>query len=203
MKVTEAVLTPHFLGLMPEGSNRDFPASGKSVFWRLELARKREYVIRAGSEFKLESPAFQHGSYIPPNYTCDGRDINPPLKWSDPPEGTRSFALIMYDPDAPRGTFIHWVLYDIPANRREIPEAVPMEPRIEGLGIHGMNDFWGLGYGGPCPPRLHGEHRYYFALHALNIETLGLPHGADADYVMKAMEGKVIGYALLMGRYKR
>ena len=202
MRVLEAAPTPHGLGGL-RGSNRDFPAPGESITWRLGLARRREYVVRAGSEFTLESPAFQEGAPIPSQYTCDGRDVSPPLRWSEPPEGTRSYALIMYDPDAPIGTFIHWVLYDIPAERRELPEAVPREPVVAGLGVHGVNDFGSIGYGGPCPPRWHGEHRYYFALHALSVETLGLPRGADADDVLKAMEGRVLGYAILMGRYRR
>ncbi len=166
------------------------------------MARLKEYVVREGVEFKLESPAFENGGVIPKAYTCDGRDVSPPLRWSGQPEA-KSYALIMYDPDAPAGTFIHWVIYDIPASRSDLPEAVPRRPVIEGLGVQGVNDFGYTGYGGPCPPAWHGEHRYFFALHALNTESLGLPSGSTADAVIEAMKGKVVGYAILMGRYKR
>jgi Raf kinase inhibitor-like YbhB/YbcL family protein len=167
------------------------------------VARRSEYVLREGARFTLESPAFGDGEAIPREYTCDGRDISPPLRWSGAPQGAKSYALIMYDPDAPAGTFIHWVIYDIPASRTELPEAVPRKPVVEGIGVQGVNDFRRVGYGGPCPPPWHGEHRYFFALHALSTETLGLGEGADADEVLEAMKGKVLGYALLMGRYRR
>ncbi len=160
-------------------------------------------MLREGVEFQLRSPAFQNGGVIPREYTCDGRDVSPPLEWSGAPEGARSYALIMYDPDAPAGTFIHWVLYDIPAQRTGLPEAVPGRERVEGVGVQGVNDFGRIGYGGPCPPRWHGEHRYFFALHALSVESLGLPPRATARQVMEAMRGRVLGYAVLMGRYRR
>lgn len=163
----------------------------------------KEYLVREGREFVLRSPAFGGGEPIPSRYTCDGGDESPPLRWEGAPEGVKSYALIMYDPDAPLGTFIHWVLYDIPASRTGLPEGVPAKERVEGVGVHGVNDFGNIGYGGPCPPRGHGAHRYYFALHALNVESLGLPPGASADRVLDAIKGKVLGYAVLMGRYKR
>ena len=165
--------------------------------------RPREYLVREGSEFRLESPAFQPGSRIPERYTCDGEDVSPPLRWSGAPPGTKSFALIAYDPDAPGGTFVHWVLYDIPAGRAELPEAVPRSERVEGVGLQGLNDFGRVGYGGPCPPPGHGPHRYFFALHALSVETLGLGPGATAERVLERMRGKVLGYAVLVGTYSR
>ena len=162
-----------------------------------------EYLIPAGERFRLESPVLPEGARFPARYTCDGDDVSPPLRWRGAPPSTRSYALIMYDPDAPIGTFIHWVLYDIPAGRLELPEAVPARPEIPGVGVHGVNDFGRLGYGGPCPPRGHGRHRYYFALHALDVESLGLRPGATAAQVLRAMRPHVVGHAVLMGVYER
>ncbi len=165
--------------------------------------RRKEYLIRSGVEFRLYSPAFQNGERIPAKYTCDGEDVSPPLRWEEVPEGTKSLVLIVYDPDAPTGTFIHWVLYNIPATVNELPEGVPKdEPVVEGIGVQGMNDFGYIGYGGPCPPPGHGAHRYFFALHALDVELRVRP-GARADEVLKAMKDHVIGYAVLMGTYER
>lgn len=165
--------------------------------------RPKEYLIRRGIEFSLESPAFSNGQRIPQRYTCDGEDISPPLTWRGQPEGTRSYVLIVYDPDAPAGTFIHWVLYNIPGNRSGLPEAVPRgRGVVEGLGVQGVNDFGFIGYGGPCPPPGHGVHRYFFALHALDT-GLDLGPGATAQKVLSRMEDHVIGYAVLMGTYSR
>ncbi|GAB6148061.1 YbhB/YbcL family Raf kinase inhibitor-like protein [Stetteria hydrogenophila] len=165
--------------------------------------RRRDYLVASGSRFTLESPAFGDGARIPSRYTCDGEDVSPPLRWSGAPGEARSFALIMYDPDAPVGTFIHWVIYDIPADASGLPEGVPAKERLEGLGLQGVNDFSRVGYGGPCPPRGHGAHRYYFALHALRVETLGLPPRATADEVVEAIKPHVVGHAVLMGTYER
>ena len=168
--------------------------------WRRRL---RDYLVREGVEFTLRSPAFENGGRIPRRYTCDGDDVSPPLEWSGAPEGTKSYALIMYDPDAPRGTFIHWVLYNIPAGLNALPEAVPREPVVEGIGVQGVNDFGRTGYGGPCPPPGHGAHRYFFALHALDTGDIGLGSGASAEEVVERIRGHVLGYAVLMGTYAR
>ncbi len=166
--------------------------------------RRAEYLVREGMEFKLESPAFSYGSRIPVKYTCDGENVSPPLRWVGVPEGVRSYVLVVYDPDAPAGTFIHWVLYNVPAGLTELPEAVPRgEEVIEGIGVQGVNDFGDIGYGGPCPPPGHGVHRYFFALHALSVEKLDLPPGASAQEVLDAIRGKVAGYAVTMGTYSR
>lgn len=165
--------------------------------------RPRDYLVPSGDRMTLETPAFEDGGWIPARYTCDGEDVSPPLRWRNVPGAARSFALIAYDPDAPAGTFIHWVIYDIPAGVRELPEGVPRTPEVPGLGVQGVNDFGSTGYGGPCPPRGHGPHRYYFALHALDVETLGLPPGARADEVYKRMRRHVVGHAVVMGRYER
>ncbi|MFQ5927550.1 MAG: YbhB/YbcL family Raf kinase inhibitor-like protein [Terriglobia bacterium] len=150
--------------------------------------------------FELTSTAFASGEHIPPRYTCDGEDISPPLKWSDPPENTKSFALIADDPDAPVGTWVHWVLYNLPAETRGLPEAVPGEAELADGSRHGQNSWRRLGYGGPCPPG--GTHRYFFKLYALK-EALDLPAGASKEQALQAMEGQILAQTELMGRYSR
>ncbi|AXA35023.1 hypothetical protein BRCON_0246 [Candidatus Sumerlaea chitinivorans] len=151
-------------------------------------------------KFELTSTAFRAGEMIPSKYTCDGPDVSPPLAWTGVPQGTQSLALIVDDPDAPRGTWVHWVLYDIPAQESSLPEAVPPDPQLKNGARNGKNDFQRLGYGGPCPPS--GTHRYFFKLYALD-KKLGLPSGATKAEVLKAMEGHILGQAELMGTYKR
>jgi hypothetical protein len=146
--------------------------------------------------FTLNSSAFRNGGVIPATFTCDGEDVSPPLDWLHPPDRTTSFALILIDPDAPNGTFTHWVLWDIPAPTRGLE-------RGYAAGTAGRNDFQGAGYGGPCPPANHGDHRYFFRLYALDIGSLGLAAGTRRDEVEEAMRGHILGQAELMGRYKR
>ncbi|MFN2386278.1 MAG: YbhB/YbcL family Raf kinase inhibitor-like protein [Thermoanaerobaculia bacterium] len=148
---------------------------------------------------KLESPAFPDGGSIPRTYTCDGRDVSPPLSWTDLPAGARTLALICDDPDAPAKTWVHWVLFDLPVSVGELPEGVPSQPELLG-GRQGTNDFHKIGYGGPCPPS--GTHRYFFKLYAL-ASVLALPAGATKAQVEKAIEGQVLADASLMGRYSR
>jgi Raf kinase inhibitor-like YbhB/YbcL family protein len=164
----------------------------------------KEYVIREGAQFQLASDAFSDGDIIPVKFTCDGEDVSPQLSWSGLPQGTRSLALIMYDPDAPAGTFIHWVIYNIPPTLSQLEEGVGSSGarEIPGVGTQGVNDFGDVGYGGPCPPRGHGPHKYYFALHALSSQ-LSLRSPATASALLNSMKGKVLGYSLLMGRYSR
>lgn len=148
---------------------------------------------------KLQSNAFSANGMIPPRYTCDGGDFSPDLRWDDPPSKTQSLVLIVDDPDAPSGIFVHWVLYDIPTTTRQLPEAVsPDAPSLEGGGKQGKNDFGNLGYGGPCPPS--GVHRYFFKLYALD-SVLGLDVGATKAQVEATMEGHIIVAAELVGRY--
>jgi Raf kinase inhibitor-like YbhB/YbcL family protein len=149
--------------------------------------------------FTLSSPSFADGETIPAKHTCDGANQSPPLRWADSP-AAQSFVLIMDDPDAPGGTFTHWVLYDIPGTEHELPEGLS---NVGALGTPGTNDFSKVGYGGPCPPRGHGAHRYFFTLSALDIATLQLPPEASRRDVEQAMRGHVIGQARLMGRYAR
>lgn len=148
----------------------------------------------------LTSSAFTHGAMIPKEYTCDGKDISPPLSWGDPPEKTQSFALIMDDPDAPMGTWVHWVIYNIPATARGLPEGVPKDADLPDGSRQGRNSWRKIGYGGPCPPS--GTHRYFFKLYALDI-VLTLASGATKDELLKAMEGHILANAELMGRYAR
>ncbi len=151
---------------------------------------------------KVISAAFKEGELIPRQYTCEGKDVPPPISWQDFPQEAKSFVLIMDDPDAPAGTFTHWVVYDIPSSVSRLEENFPKVK--EHMGIkQGMNDFGRVGYGGPCPPRGHGYHRYFFKVYALSVASLNLPAGASRRDVEKAMAGKVLAQAQLMGRYKR
>ncbi len=150
--------------------------------------------------FKLESPAFDHGGRIPRKYTCDGEEISPPLEWSGAPAGTRSFALICDDPDAPMGTWVHWVLYDLPSDTSSLPEGLPNQREFSNGAKSGKNSWGKYGYGGPCPPS--GVHRYFFRLYALDTK-LGLEPGAGAGRLRRAMEGHVLAKAELMGKYGR
>jgi Raf kinase inhibitor-like YbhB/YbcL family protein len=152
--------------------------------------------------FILTSAAFKDGAPIPGKYTCDGVDVSPPLAWSGPPAGTRSFALIVDDPDAPGGTWVHWVVYNLPADVSELPENIA---KVESLDLggarQGRNDFRRPGYGGPCPPP-GPAHRYFFKLYALDTR-LELKAGAQKKDVAAAMEGHVLGSPQLMGTYAR
>jgi Raf kinase inhibitor-like YbhB/YbcL family protein len=150
---------------------------------------------------KIESKAFPAGGDIPVRFTCDGENVSPALSWSAPPRETQSLALIADDPDAPVGTFVHWVLYDLPATARELPEGVPATPDPATGGRQGTNDFRRMGYGGPCPPP-GKPHRYFFRLYALD-RGLGLPGGARRQQVDQAMKGHILEQAEVMGRYQR
>lgn len=149
---------------------------------------------------KIES-VFRNGDVIPRKYTCDDVDVSPPMKILNVPEGVRAYSLIMYDPDAPMGTFYHWLLYDIPSTIRELPENIPRIEVTE-YGIQGVNDFGRIGYGGPCPPHGHGRHRYFFLIVGLRDKT-GLKPGARVDDLLRSVRDKAVGYGLLMGVYSR
>ncbi len=150
--------------------------------------------------FELTSSAFQPQAPIPPKYTCQGEDVSPPLRWSDPPREAQSFALIMDDPDAPMGTWIHWVLYNLPADAHELPESVPPNADLPDSSRHGKNSWEHTGYGGPCPPS--GTHRYFFKLYALDA-MLDLAGGATKEQLLQAMEGHILAQTELMGRYSK
>jgi Raf kinase inhibitor-like YbhB/YbcL family protein len=150
--------------------------------------------------FQLTSSVFAEGQPIPSLYTCDGEDISPPLAWSEPPIGVSSFALIVDDPDAPSGTWVHWVLFDVPSDVRRLPEAVAPEAELADGSRQGDNSWHKLGYGGPCPPT--GTHRYFFQLYALD-STLALEATATKQQLLDAMGGHILGQARLMGTYTR
>jgi len=151
-------------------------------------------------EIKVKSEAFEEGGMIPKKYTCDGEDASPPLSWTGVPEGTEALALICDDPDAPVGTWVHWVIFNIPPDTTGLSENIPPEGVLESGARQGRNDFGNIGYGGPCPPR--GTHRYYFKLYALD-KKVDLEPGVTKDELLKAMEGHILAEGRLMGRYKR
>ena len=155
-------------------------------------------------KMELTSSDFGNNESICKEFTCDGEDISPALQWSGAPEGTRSFALIVDDPDAPdpanpRMTWVHWVLYNMPPTADSLPQAATEQDLPEGT-MQGLNDWKKTGFGGPCPPI--GEHRYFFKLYALDTELSGLGNPAKAD-LEKAMKGHVLGKAELVGLYRR
>ena len=150
--------------------------------------------------FDLKSPAFGQNASIPRTYSCDGPDRSPPLRWANPPAGAKSYALVVEDPDAPSGTWVHWVLYRIPAAARQLPEGVPARETVAGAGTQGINDFKKVGWGGPCPPP-GSAHRYVFTLYALDTE-LAIPPGTSRSDLQAAMDGHVLGQAELTGRFQ-
>lgn len=157
------------------------------------------------AKIELTSTALSEGQPIPQKYTGEGADLSPPLSWSDLPEGTQELALICDDPDAPRGTWVHWVVYGIPATATELPEGFNgSDPRgREFVGVtEGKNSFGQIGYRGPMPPRGGGSHRYFFKLYALDAE-LQLKPGLDKPSLLDAMKGHVLGKGELMGTYER
>lgn len=151
--------------------------------------------------FEVASTAFKAGGYIPRKHTGEGADLSPELHWVNPPAGTLSFALICDDPDAPVGTWVHWVIFNIPATASGLPEGVPTDKELKDKSLQGVNDFRKIGYGGPMPPR-GSDHRYYFKLYALDI-PLPLMAGATKADLLNAMDKHIVGQAELMGRYRR
>jgi len=150
---------------------------------------------------QISSPSFAYGEMIPTVHTCDNNDLSPQLEWQGFPAETRSLVLIVEDPDAPAGTWVHWVLYDIPPSVTNLPEGIGAEESIPGFGTQGSNDFGNLGYGGPCPPG-GNPHRYFFRLYALDT-MLELDPGAKRDEVVASMEGHILDQGELMGTYGR
>lgn len=149
--------------------------------------------------FKLISSAFKEGERIPRAYTCDGVNVSPPLEWSGVPKTARTLAIIADDPDAPAGTWVHWVLYNLSAENMGFVENLPQDENLKAGGFQGKNDFEKIGYGGPCPPS--GTHRYFFKIYAIDME-LPLKAGATRADVEKAMAGHVVAQAQLMGTYR-
>jgi Raf kinase inhibitor-like YbhB/YbcL family protein len=148
------------------------------------------------TKLRLTSDAFQNGQAIPAHHTCDGANQSPPLSWGEPPQGTKSFALVIDDPDAPSGTFRHWGAFDIPVSTRRLGAG-------QAVGVQARNDFGNSGYGGPCPPKSHGPHHYHFKLFALDTDKLGLSPGAKVVDVENAARQHAIAEGELVGTYER
>ena len=161
-----------------------------------ETPQQKEGEVMA--QLQVTSPSFVHEGAIPLEFTCDGADVSPALSWTAGPEGTASYALIMDDPDAPRGTWVHWVVWNIP--QPSLVDAIPAQEALDDGTMQGMNSWPKRGYGGPCPPS--GTHRYYFKVYALDA-TLDLPASTNKDALLKAMKGHILAQGELMGTYKR
>jgi Raf kinase inhibitor-like YbhB/YbcL family protein len=154
-----------------------------------------------GMQIRLSSTAFKDGETIPAIYTCDGKNVSPPLSWTEPPQGSKSLALIVDDPDAPAGTWVHWVVFNLPPSMNSLSEGASSSGNQEPFGTAGMNSYQKSGYGGPCPPK-GKPHRYFFKLYSLDI-MLGLKTGASKAAVEKAMQGHILAQGQLMGTYGR
>lgn len=151
-------------------------------------------------EFRITSPSFNQGDLIPKKFTCDGENFSPEINWVNSPSNTKSFVLICDDPDAPMGTWVHWVVYNLPSGINSLPENLPNVKHLSNGAEQGINDFGKYGYGGPCPPS--GTHRYFFKLYALDTE-LNLNDEVRKKDVVKSMQGHIIAKAELMAKYKR
>jgi Raf kinase inhibitor-like YbhB/YbcL family protein len=178
-----------------------FGAAGLCLVLGLAAVNAAAAETTGKDHMQLTSTAFSEGAAIPAKYTCDGKNVSPPLKWTGVPAGAKSLALIADDPDAPVGTWVHWVLYDLPATATELAEDAPKSQYVAGSARQGLNDFRHLGYGGPCPP--HGKpHRYFFKLYALDA-SLDLKPGATKKELELAMDKHILAQAQLMGIYQR
>ena len=153
-------------------------------------------------EIKIYSSAFKEGGFIPSKYTCEGANISPQIHWNDIPKDVKSFALIVDDPDAPGGDFVHWIIYNIPGNVKELHEDVTPSRNIPEEVMLGTNGFGRIGYGGPCPPS-GKPHRYFFKLYALNTILHHVESGVTKQQLLKAMEDHIIAEGVLMGKYQR
>jgi Raf kinase inhibitor-like YbhB/YbcL family protein len=193
MKITLAmfILVLSLSSALPGCANRPQPVTQQTI-----ADKPKEDKM----EIKLTSAAFKDGQPIPRQHTCDGVDVSPPLEWSGAPRSAKTLAIVCDDPDAPSGTWVHWVLYNLPGEKIGLTENVPATEQVPGGGLQGINDFRKIGYGGPCPPS--GTHRYFFKLYVLDSE-LDLKPGATKAELLKAMEGRIVGQAQLMGTYSR
>lgn len=172
-----------------------------TILSAIVYGEKKEYKkAREGEVMRLTSKAFQNEGIIPSLYTCDGGDFSPPLEWTDVPPDVKSFALICDDPDAPMGTWVHWVIFNIPAEARSLEEKIPKSEVLKNEICQGINDFRKIGYGGPCPPS--GVHRYFFKLYAL--DTILKPEkNVTKDKLLKMIKGHILADAQLIGKYTR
>lgn len=168
------------------------------IFYVQAYAEQNERGV--SMKITVTSGAFKEGEMIPGKYTCDGEDMSPPLGWSGIPAEAKSIAMISDDPDAPMGTWVHWVIYNMPSDLKGLPENVPQKEALENGAVQGINDSRQTGYGGPCPPS--GVHRYYFKVYALDTKLSLKPRCAKRD-LENAMKGHILAEGQLMGRYKR
>lgn len=163
------------------------------------IAREKE--VNTMENISISTDAFKEGETIPAEYACDGKDVSPLLSWKGVPAATKSIALVMDDPDAPGGTFVHWVIFNIPAAAQKMTKGVPKNETLADGSHQGINDFGKVGYKGPCPPP-GKPHRYYFKIYALDT-VLNLQPGASKQQLENAMKGHILAYGELMGKYKR
>ena len=152
------------------------------------------------TKMQLSSDAFTNEALIPSEYSCEGEDFSPLLKWDNAPKGTKYFALTCVDPDAPMGDWIHWIVWNIPADWKSLPKNI--SPDEQSQITQGINSWGRTGYGGPCPPRGHGPHRYYFTIYALD-EEISLDSSAQLDDLLQAIDSHILGKSILMGKYER
>jgi Raf kinase inhibitor-like YbhB/YbcL family protein len=163
------------------------------------IAEKKE--VDTMEKITISAEVFKEGEIIPAEYTCEGKNVSPSLSWKGIPAGTKSIAMIMDDPDAPGGTFVHWLLFNIPGNTQKLPKGIPRNQTLDDGSLQGKNDFERLGYGGPCPPP-GKPHRYYFKIYALDTK-LKLQPGASRQQLENAMKGHILSTGELMGKYQR
>ncbi len=172
---------------------------GVALAWLNKASSK---IVHNPSSVCLTSGNIKNGDQLPVDQTCVGRNISPHLAWSNVPTGAKSFSIICDDPDAPAGIWVHWVIFNIPPTVNELSAAIPVKGVLDNGARHGKNDFGNLGYGGACPPKGHGKHRYFFKLYALDV-MLDLQPGATKTDVENAMEGHILATAQLQGWYER
>jgi Raf kinase inhibitor-like YbhB/YbcL family protein len=180
------------------------PSGGNQEEEQTEKEQKGEQQGKKVPKIELSTPAFKNGKSIPEKFSCEGEDISPKLKWSKVPEKTKSFVLIVDDPDAPEITWVHWVLFDLPASARSLPRNITPDNLADDYpnAKHGTNNFDQLKYGGPCPPKGHGKHTYHFRLYAVD-KKLELEEGVTKAKVRRAMKGHIVGIGTLKGTYER
>ena len=195
MKSRVVLLGLVMIASLPACSNRSGSSAGKP-----STQNQNQDQSQNAKDIKLSSTAFKDGEAIPSQYTCDGVNVSPPLEWSGVPKSAKTVAIIADDPDAPAGTWVHWVLYNLPGENIGMVENLPATDNLKAGGFQGKNDFEKIGYGGPCPPS--GTHRYFFKIYALDID-LPLKAGATKVEVDKAMAGHVVAQGQLMGTYRR
>ncbi|RPI90231.1 MAG: YbhB/YbcL family Raf kinase inhibitor-like protein [Chloroflexi bacterium] len=200
--IHDLLLTVTLLAMMMASCTSSATTSPESTAAPKSTEISETLEMEATMSLGLTSDAFMNGQSIPAKYSCAGKNISPALAWDESPAGTQSFALIMDDPDAPAGTWVHWVLFNIPAETRTLPEDLPITGKnVDPNAIYVGKNSWGdTGYGGPCPPS--GTHRYYFKLYALDT-TISLLPGATKEQLLKEMEGHILAQAELMGTFRK